>query len=179
MLCHRDKQHRLLQRKKPTSRHMVQCIAVDIDIWQVELEWGSLQEEALPNHLLYRSSETESSLSACVCSKGGLIQSAVKIERSHTMFMECKFIWVWYETHTESGVWEEVTSLYLDHTHTCVHIHNTIHTCINTHICSPKHPNSTNRQPQAKEHKATLLLHAPTETESKPASTFSTAGCIS
>lgn len=80
MLCHRDQQHCLLQCKKSMSRHMVQCIAVDIDILQVELEWGSLQEEALPNHVLYRSSETESSLSACECSKSGFIQSAMKIE---------------------------------------------------------------------------------------------------
>ena len=66
--CHCDEAKPLLQCEGPASRHMVQCIAADIDVLRLAPEWGSHQEEARPDHLLYRSSETESSPSARVLS---------------------------------------------------------------------------------------------------------------
>lgn len=63
MLCHCHKAKSLLQCKGPMSQHMVQCIAVDTDILQAELEWCSHQEKAHLNHLLYRSSERKRELS--------------------------------------------------------------------------------------------------------------------
>lgn len=66
--CHCDEAKPLLQCERPASRHVVQCIAADIDVLRLALEWVSHQEEARPDHLLYRSSETESSPSACTLS---------------------------------------------------------------------------------------------------------------
>lgn len=74
------------------SQHMVQCIAVDTDILQAELEWCSHQEKARLDHLLYRSSERERALPQHVqASKTGLF-SLKRKQRNHSMSSAYKFI---------------------------------------------------------------------------------------
>lgn len=71
---------------------MLQRITVDIDILQVELEWGSHQEEARPNHLLYRSSEPESAPSVCAHSSSEPIQSEMKTQSVLRLWSASAFV---------------------------------------------------------------------------------------
>lgn len=73
---------------------MVQCIAVDTDILQAELEWCSHQEKARLNHLLYRSSERERERALpqhVQASKTGLF-SLKRKQRNYSMSSAYKFI---------------------------------------------------------------------------------------
>lgn len=158
MFCHCHKAKSQLQRKRPVSQHMVQCIAADIDVLQVELEWDSHQEEARPNHLLYRSSETESSPLVCTRSWSEPIQSEIE-----SVLRMSAFVCVVRNSYRHKIIRVGQRSLLRPHTRAQKR------SCRDTHTHTLALRNQiTKWQPQAKKNRPTPLPYPATEQVNEP-----------